>query len=132
LTAGEIDVMCVPRARAPWQSSQSDCIRDRPCSRSCNEGVREVRADSPVYFKQLAAMLVECGPTLGIDMATEENVLATFEQFNVEGRDYVTLNDACNGLAQWLASAWDRLEEGDAQILVAVGATLWREGYSQR
>lgn len=108
-----------------------DC-RDRPVQQSLYEGVREVRVDSLAYFKQLAAMLVEWGHTLGIDMATEENVLATFEQFNVEGRDYVTLNDACNGLAQWLALAWDRLEEGDAQVLVAVGATLWREGYSQR
>ncbi|BAO92865.1 uncharacterized protein BRPE67_ECDS03680 (plasmid) [Caballeronia cordobensis] len=77
-------------------------------------------------------MRVEWWFTLGIDMATEENVIAIFEQFNAEGRDYVTLNDACNGLAQWLASVWDRLEEGDAQVLVAVGATLWREGYSQR
>jgi hypothetical protein len=67
-----------------------------------------------------------------IDMATEENVLATFEQFNAEGRDYNTLDGACTGLAGWLASAWERLEPGDAQLLMAVGATLWREGFSQR
>jgi hypothetical protein len=38
------------------------------------------------------------------------DVIAMFEQLNLEGRATVDLDHACAGFAGWLAGAWDRLD----------------------
>ncbi|WP_250451159.1 hypothetical protein [Caballeronia sp. ATUFL_M2_KS44] len=60
-------------------------------------------------------------------MATTEDVIAVFEQINFEGKDLLRLEDACLGFAKWLAIAWDDLDDEDREILMTVGATVWRE-----
>lgn len=60
------------------------------------------------------------------------DVIAIFEQLNLEGRANVDLDHACAGFAGWLASAWEQLEEEEIALLTSVGATLWREGHYER
>ncbi|WP_087046575.1 hypothetical protein [Caballeronia ptereochthonis] len=60
-------------------------------------------------------------------MPTPEDVIAVFEQINIEGKDFTRLEDACAGFAQWLAVEWEGLRDEEVRLLMAVGATLWRE-----
>ena len=60
-------------------------------------------------------------------MTTSDDVIAVFEQMNLEGQDLTYLEDACTGLARWLDAAWEDLENKDVQILMTIGATVWRE-----
>ncbi|SPB16496.1 hypothetical protein NOV72_03696 [Caballeronia novacaledonica] len=60
-------------------------------------------------------------------MTTPDDVIAIFEQMNFEGKDFFFIEGACVNLAKWLASSWDELDDNDIQILMTVGATLWRE-----
>ncbi|WP_250865643.1 hypothetical protein [Caballeronia sp. INSB1] len=63
---------------------------------------------------------------------TPEDVVGIFEKLNLEGRADIPLDDACAGMAGWLAGAWPRLEDEDVQLLTTIGAVLWREGFAQR
>ena len=64
---------------------------------------------------------------------TPEDVLEVFERLNLEGRADIRIDDACAGFAGWLAENWERFEgSDDLALLTSVGATLWREAFSQR
>jgi hypothetical protein len=60
------------------------------------------------------------------------DVIAIFEQLNLEGRATVDLDHACAGFAGWLAGTCDRLDEEEIALLTSIGATLWREGHYSR
>lgn len=59
---------------------------------------------------------------------TSEDLILIFERLNMEGRVAVDVDQACAGFAEWLAFAWDRLDNADVALLTSVGATLWSEG----
>jgi hypothetical protein len=63
---------------------------------------------------------------------TPDDVIAVFERLNVEGRADIPIDEACAGLAGWLAKNWASFEGDDLALLTSVGGTLWREGFAQR
>lgn len=63
---------------------------------------------------------------------TPEKMIAMFERQFLEGKVPVDVEYTCAGFAGWLASAWDLLGADERVLLMSVGATLWREGYTRR
>lgn len=63
---------------------------------------------------------------------TPEKMIAMFERQFLEGKVPVDVEYTCASFAEWLASAWDLLGADERVVLMTVGATLWREGYTRR
>jgi hypothetical protein len=62
---------------------------------------------------------------------TPAKVLAQFERHYLQEKAPSDLEHVCAGLAQWLASAWDLLDEEERTRLIEIGAWLWRESFSR-
>lgn len=62
---------------------------------------------------------------------THDEVLKTFEDLYVEGRT-VPLDDTLARYAGWMAAQWERLDEDDVAVLMAVGGALFKAGMERR
>ena len=68
----------------------------------------------------------------GGDAMKADDVIAMFEELNMQGRAMGDIDLTCAGFACWLANAWDSLSKEDIATLTSVGAVLWREGFAKR
>jgi hypothetical protein len=63
---------------------------------------------------------------------TPEKMMAIFERQFLEGKAPADVERTCAGFAAWLATAWETLGGDERVVLTAVGAALWRDGYTRR